>query len=95
MPELCLCLRKLKVSNEVVLAYHELIGLQSTQMTDWLLELQCKLHRQIRGLHGHLWTDVNGTLLNWYSERLQWHRLGRAPDNLTAGILSDSSDDSD
>ena len=95
MPELCICLRKLKVSNEVVLAYRDLIWMENTQMTDWLLELQCKLHRQIRGTHGHLWTSVDATLLNWHSERIQWLRLGRAPDNLTAGILSDSSDDSD
>ena len=94
MSELCVCLRKLKVSNEVVKAFRDLIRLE-TQMTDWRLELQPKLHRQSRPTHGHLWLDVNATLLNFQSARLEWLRLGRAPDNLTAGILSDSSDDSD
>ena len=75
--------------------FRNLLDLNSVQVNDWLLELQPKLGRQIRGDRGHLWQCPDTTLRAYCKERWQWyHGTHDGSDPSGLGLLADSSDDS-
>ncbi|CAE7215196.1 unnamed protein product [Symbiodinium sp. CCMP2592] len=47
MPQLHVCLKKLDCSEQVFLAFAELLLTKDVQLRDWILELQCKLHSRL------------------------------------------------